>query len=108
MNFSEKVYQLCEKIPKGKLSTYGEIAKILNTKAYQAVGQALKRNPNPDKVPCFKIVKSNGKIGGFAGKTSGKKIKEKIKLLEKEGIKIRNNKVVNFKKLLYKFVNIKH
>ena len=48
---SEKVYGLCKKIPEGKISTYREIGKKLTTKAYRAVGQALKRNPYDPNVP---------------------------------------------------------
>ncbi|MEK6856540.1 MAG: MGMT family protein, partial [Nanoarchaeota archaeon] len=61
---SEKVYGLCKKIPEGKISTYREIGKKLNTKAYRAVGQALKRNPYAPNVPCHRVVSSSGKIGG--------------------------------------------
>ena len=103
MNLSEKVYKLCKKIPEGKVSTYLELGRALDTKAYRAIGQCLKKNSNPDVVPCFKIIKSNGEIGGFKGKTSGKEIEEKIKLLEKEGIKFQGKKIVNFEKVLFKF-----
>ena len=103
MKFSEKVYRLCKQIPKGKVSSYKILAEILNTKAYRAVGQVLKRNPYAPNVPCHRVVSSSGYLGGFKGKTSGKEIKEKIKLLEEEGVKIKNNKVVNFEKILYKF-----
>ena len=51
MNFSEKVYKLCKKIPKGKISTYKIIANKLNTKAYRAVGNALNKNPYAPIVP---------------------------------------------------------
>ena len=100
---SEKVYGLCKKIPRGKVSTYREIGKRLNTKAYRAIGQALKKNPYAPDVPCHRIVSSSGTIGGFKGKTSGKEIEEKIKLLEKEGIKIKEGKIVDFEKNLFKF-----
>jgi len=55
------------------------------------------------KVPCHRVVKSDGNIGGFKGKTKGKEISEKINILKKEGIQIKNNKIVNFDKILYKF-----
>ncbi len=103
MKISEKVYQLCKAIPKGRISTYRDIGKKLEIKSYRAIGQALRRNPNPISTPCHRIVSSSGKIGGFKGKTSGEKIKEKIKLLEKEGVKVKNNKIVDFEKVLYKF-----
>lgn len=98
MNFNKEVYKLCKKIPRGKISTYKAIAKKLNSKAYRAVGNALNKNPYAPKVPCHRVVMSSGKIGGFATGT-----KNKIKLLKKEGVKIKNNNVVNFKKVLYKF-----
>ena len=103
MNLNQKIYSLCKKIPKGKISTYKEIGKALNTKAYQAIGQILKNNPYPFKVPCHRIVSSSGNISGYKGKTKGKVIKEKIAFLKKEGIKVKNNKIENFGKVLYKF-----
>ena len=87
MDFSQKVYQITKKIPRGKVTTYKQIAKKLNTKAYQAVGTALKKNHNP-KIPCHRVIKSNLEVGGF-----NKGIKNKIKLLKKEGIRITNNKI---------------
>lgn len=99
MNFSQKVLNLTKKMPRGKISTYKEIAKALNTKAYRAVGSALRKNPYAPKVPCHRVINSNGKIGSYKGK---KNSKEKIKLLKKEGIEIKNNKVINFKERLSK------
>ena len=100
MKFNEKVWKKCDLIPKGKVSTYKEIAKALNTKAYRAVGGALKKNPNAPKTPCHRIVKSNGELGGFQGKMNSKK---KILLLKKEGIEIKKGKVKDFEKKLFKF-----
>lgn len=96
-NFNQRVWNLCKKIPKGKVSTYGEIARTLNSKAYRAVGNALNKNPYAPIVPCHRIINSKGELHGFA---TG--LKAKKKLLEKEGIKIKGNKVVNFKKFLYR------
>ena len=87
MNFTEKVYNLCRKIPKGKVSTYKILSKKLKSKAYRAVGNALNKNKSK-KVPCHRVVKSSGEIGGF-----NKGTKNKIKLLKKEGIIIKNNKI---------------
>lgn len=102
-NFTEKVYILTEKIPKGEVSTYKQIAEALNTKAYQAVGHALRRNPYASTVPCHRVVKSNGNLGGFQGKTSGKSIQRKKTLLQEEGICFNGNKLKNFEKVLFKF-----
>ncbi len=103
MRLNEKVYRLCKQIPEGKVSTYLELGKALDIKAYRAIGQALRRNPNPISTPCHRIVSSSGLIGGFKGKTSGEEIQEKIKLLEKEGVKVKNNKIIDFEKKLYNF-----
>lgn len=98
MKFTDKVYKITSKIPKGKISTYKLIAEALSCKAYRAVGTALHKNPYAPKVPCHRVINSNGSIGGFAPGP-----KRKIKLLQKEGVKIKNYKVINFKKVLYKF-----
>ncbi len=97
MNFNEKVYKLCKEIPKCKVSTYKEIARKLNSKAYRSVGNALNKNKDTKNIPCFKIVNSNGKLGGYSNG-----IKNKIKKLKKEGIEIKNNKI-DLKKYLHKF-----
>jgi len=102
-SFSERVYFICKQIPEGKISCYRDIAHALKCKAYRAVGQVLRKNPYAPQVPCYRVVSSKGGMGGFGGETSGKKIKEKIKLLEKEGVKVKNNKVVDFEKKLFKF-----
>ena len=87
-NFSKKVYNLVIKIPPGYVSTYGSIARKLNSKAYRAVGNAMNKNPYAPKVACHRVVKSNGSVGGFASGT-----KKKIKMLKKEGIEIRKGKI---------------
>jgi len=99
--FAKKVYQLTKQIPEGKVTTYKEIAKALNCRAYQAVGQALKHNPFAPQVPCHRVVKSDGSIGGFSGQTKGKEIKRKTMMLKKEGIHFKNNKIKNFNKVLF-------
>lgn len=99
---ADKVYALCKQIPKGKVTTYKVLAEALNTKAYQAIGQALKKNPFAPNVPCHRVVSSTGHLHGFKGKRKGKAIEEKKLLLEKEGIQIEKNKI-NLKKYLHTF-----
>jgi methylated-DNA-[protein]-cysteine S-methyltransferase len=101
-SFYQKVYKVLKKVPPGKVTTYKKIAQKLNIKAYQAVGQALKKNPDAPIIPCHRVVKSDGAIGGFMGKTSGKAIQKKIKMLKKEGISFSDKKIKNFKKVLAK------
>ena len=99
--FQAKVYNLCKRIPKGKVSTYKEIGKALGKRGqiYRAVGVALNRNPFAPKVPCHRVVSSDGSIGGFATGT-----KKKIAILKKEGIQVKNNKIVDFKKRLVTYL----
>ena len=96
--FNQRCYDLLLQIPKGKVTTYREIAHALGTKAYRAVGQAMNRNPNLVRVPCHRVVKSNGEVGGYAGGEN-----EKIKLLLEEGIAIRKNKILNLEIYLHQF-----
>ena len=87
------VYNLLLKIPAGKVSTYGDLARALgNPSASRAIGRILGENPNPIKVPCHRVVMSNGRIGGYAYGTARKR-----QLLEKEGVSLTNGIVQNFK-----------
>jgi len=91
------------RIPRGKVTTYGLIAKKLHTKAYRAVGNACRHNPYAPRVPCHRVVKSDGTIGGFGGKTKGKTVQNKVYLLRKEKVQVKDGKIVNFEKVLFKF-----
>ncbi|MBR9702831.1 MGMT family protein [Candidatus Woesearchaeota archaeon] len=73
-------------MPEGRVITYRELAKALGTKAYQAIGQALKHNPYAPRVPCHRVIKNDGHIGGFMGKTAGVAINKKKELLAEEGV----------------------
>ena len=98
--FYKKVYSLLRKVPKGRVTTYKDLAEASGTKAYRAVGTAMRLNENAPFVPCHRVVKSDGSVGNYSGKGG---IKGKIRLLEKEGVKVKNNEIVDFKKKLYKF-----
>jgi O-6-methylguanine DNA methyltransferase len=103
MNFEERVWKLMEMIPRGKVTTYGQIARKLNTKAYRAVGNACRKNPYAPRVPCHRVVRSDGTIGGFGGRTSGKTVEKKRLLLREEDVEVRNGRVVDFEKVLFRF-----
>lgn len=96
-SFNEKCYAVLRKVPKGKVTTYKAVAKALNSRAYRAVGNAMNKNPYSPKVPCHRVIKSNGTVGGFASGT-----KTKIKMLKTEGIQIKKGKI-DIKKYLHKF-----
>jgi len=87
------VYDLLLKIPPGKVSTYGDIARALgNPSASRTIGRILSENPNPIKVPCHRVVMSNSRVGGYAYGTAKKR-----QLLENEGISFTKEIVQNFK-----------
>ena len=89
----EDVYDLLRKIPPGKVSTYGDLAKAIgNPSASRVIGSILAKNPNPIKVPCHRVVMSDGKLGGYAYGTTRKK-----ELLEKEGVFLTNGIIKDFK-----------
>ncbi len=89
MNFKDKVLKLVAKVPEGKVTTYKKIAEEMEKpKAYRAVGNALAENPDPINIPCHRIVKSNGEIGGYS-----RGIEEKKKLLKSEGVEIQGGKI---------------
>ena len=99
MILSTKVYRKLLYVPKGKVTTYGELAKAVGLKNGQrTIGMIMKKNPFPVIVPCHRVVKSNGKIGGYA---YGEKIKSRI--LANEGIQIKNGKIIDFDKEKYYF-----
>ena len=91
------MYELCSKVPKGKVTTYKAISEAMGTKAYRAVGRALNKNPYAPKVPCHRVVNSQGHLHGFAHG-----LKAKAKMLRKEGIKIKNNMVEDKKRIITK------
>src|SRR3989344_3571643 len=97
-SFNYKIYNLLKKVPKGKVTTYKILAEAAGTKAYRTVGQAMRCNPYAPIVPCHRVVDSKGHLHGFA---SG--LKKKAELLRKEGIEIKNKRVANFEKVLFRF-----
>ena len=81
--FQLKVWNYLKKIPKGKVRTYLEVAKSIGKpKAFRAVANAIGKNPYPPKIPCHRVIKSDGSLGGYSGPGG---IKTKKKLLKKEG-----------------------
>ena len=100
LSFTHAVYAVVKKIPKGKVTTYKEIAKAMKTKAYRAVGQALRCNPYAPEVPCHRVVASDGSLGGFAGRMNSRK---KIMMLKKEGIRVKQGTIADFQKKMHRF-----
>lgn len=97
--FNERCYTLLRRVPKGKLTTYKALAHALGTRAYRAVGNAMNKNPYAPEVPCHRVINASGSLGGFA---SG--LKNKVTLLNSEGITIENGKI-DLSKYEYNFKN---
>ena len=84
LSFQEKIYKIVQKIPKGETITYKQIARLAGKpKAWRAVGNILNKNKDP-KVPCHRVIRSDGKIGGYNKGTN-----KKLSLLKKEGVVIK-------------------
>ena len=86
--FQQKVWCEIDKIPRGEVVTYSQIAEnIGHPKAARAVANACGANPNPIVVPCHRVIRSDGGLGGYSGPGG---IRQKKELLENEGISIWN------------------
>lgn len=98
--FKNRCYALLMKIPRGQVTTYKALAEALHCRSYQAVGQALSANPNLIEVPCHRVVKSNGELGGYA---LGQE--KKAALLKQEGVEVKNGHIVNLDEICFVFAD---
>ncbi|MBN2604038.1 MAG: endonuclease V [Candidatus Thermoplasmatota archaeon] len=97
MDLFNYTYNLVRQIPHGRVSTYGAVAKALGDSiAARAVGRMMNQNPDPDNMPCFKIVYSDGKLGGF-----DLGIDDKIRRLNEDNVKVSDGSIVNFKDVFF-------
>jgi len=98
LKLEEKVYKKLVEVPTGMVTTYGELANAVGLRNGQRlIGRIMNKNPYPVIVPCHRVIKSDGKIGGYLW---GEKIK--INMLSKEGVKFKNGKIIDQKKI-YRF-----
>ena len=89
ISFQDKVYQVVREIPKGKVLNYKKVAELAgSSRAWRAVGNILNKNKD-SKIPCHRVVKSNGQIGGYRKGTN-----KKTFLLKTEGVIIRNKRII--------------
>lgn len=89
MTFYERVWAVCCRVPAGKVTTYGAIARALgNPNGGRAVGGAMNKNPYAPKVPCHRVVGSDGSLTGYAGG-----LEQKVKMLQAEGVEVNGGKV---------------
>ena len=92
--YQQAILRLLAEVPKGKVTTYGDLAKELARRdsqwcphAMQAVGTTMKNNPCGPYIPCHRVIKSDGSIGNFRGGAPGA-VKEKIRMLVDEGVEV--------------------
>ena len=84
--FQQKVWAYLRKIPRGSVRTYSQVAKDIGKPlAIRAVANAIGKNPYAPKIPCHRVIRSDGSLGGYSGKGG---VKTKRFLLKKEGIKL--------------------
>lgn len=99
MKLENRVYKKLLEVPQGKVTTYGDLAKAVGLQNGQRIiGRIMNKNQYPVIIPCHRVVRSDGKIGGYAW---GEPIK--THMLAKEGIKINKGKILDVKKTFYKF-----
>ena len=88
---SKRIYEAVKKIPKGFVATYGQVAELAgNPKMARAVGNALHKNPDPDNIPCYRVVNSKGELAG-AFAFGGAEVQ--ANLLRADGIEVKDGKV---------------
>ena len=82
--FEQKVWNYLKNIPKGKVKTYKEVAKAIKSpKSARAVANACAKNPYAPKIPCHRVIRSDGSLGGYSGRGG---IKQKLRLLRSEKV----------------------
>jgi methylated-DNA-[protein]-cysteine S-methyltransferase len=86
-SFQQKVYDALLRVPPGRVTTYKLLAESIGCRSAQAVGQALRRNPYAPEIPCHRVIRSDLTIGGYSGNKKGRKVQQKIQLLQKEGVR---------------------
>ena len=97
-SFNEKCYELLKLIPEGKVTTYREMARALNSRAWRAVGSAMAKNENLYIIPCHRVVRSDGSIGEYALGAN-----KKAEMLTSEGVAVVKGKVKNLDDFMHKF-----
>ena len=97
--FEKVVLEVLRRVPRGRVTTYGELARAVGgSGAARAVGNAMRKNPWAPRVPCHRVIKSGGGLGGYA-----RGVKKKAEMIKQEGVVVKNNRVVDFRKKFYRF-----
>lgn len=97
-NFNQRCYDLLSQVPAGKVTTYGEIARALHTRAWRAVGSAMASNKKLFVIPCHRVVRSDGTIGQYALGAD-----KKAEILMQEGVPVAKGKVTDLGRYIHCF-----
>ena len=98
-DLSSRVYKKLLEVPRGKVTTYAELAKAVGIEnGSRAIGNIMNKNPDPVIVPCHRVVRSDGSVGGYAFGSV-----EKIHLLSSEGVKVKDGHIVDMDDTVYRF-----
>jgi O-6-methylguanine DNA methyltransferase len=101
MDLRSRVLELTSLIPEGRVTTYAELARAAGRpRAWRAVGNLLSRNPRPLRIPCHRVVRSDGRVGGYS---LGKR--RKVELLRKEGVEVRGGRV-DLRRFMFRFSGV--
>lgn len=97
--YQQAILRILAEVPKGKVTTYGDLAKELSKRdsnwspnASRAVGTTMRNNPCGPQIPCHRVIKSDGTVGNFRGGEKGA-VEEKIAMLRNEGVKVVDGKI---------------
>ena len=97
----QEIYRAVSQVPRGRVATYGDVALAVGApRAARAVGTAMARNQDVGVVPCHRVVRSDGSVGGYGG--GGEGVRKKIALLRREGVSVsREGKIRDFERLRF-------
>lgn len=99
MSLEDRVYKKLLEVPKGKITTYGELARAVGLKNGQRqIGSIMSKNPHPGIVPCHRVVRSTGEVGGYLYGTE-----IKTSMLNQEGVDIQNGRISDMKNNMHRF-----
>jgi O-6-methylguanine DNA methyltransferase len=99
-SFEQQVWNAIALIPRGRVTTYGEIARFIGTRAVRAVGTAVGKNPYAPAVPCHRVVRASGEVGLYSAPGG---VAAKIARLQREGVEVAEGYVVDFARVLWRF-----
>lgn len=85
-DFQKRVYEAVRSVPRGFAVSYGEVARFIGCRSARAVGAALRRNPTPETVPCYRVVAADGALTGFFGSSAAASLARKRRFLAADGI----------------------